>query len=108
MGAAMGALEQVDPEVAAMIRHEEQRQQTVLEMIPSENYASAAVMEAVGSVLTNKYAEGYPGARYYHGNANVDEVENIARQRATAPPARGRWCSCPGSCRPPARTAATA
>ncbi len=80
----MGAIDQIDPEVAAMIRHEEDRQQTVLEMIPSENYASAAVMEAVGSVLTNKYAEGYPGARYYHGNANVDEVENVARDRAKA------------------------
>ena len=79
----MGALDQVDPEVAAMIRHEEQRQQTVLEMIPSENYASAAVIEAVGSVLTNKYAEGYPGARYYHGNEFVDDVEDIARKRAT-------------------------
>jgi glycine hydroxymethyltransferase len=79
----MGALEQVDPEVAAMIRHEEQRQQTVLEMIPSENYASAAVIEAVGSVLTNKYAEGYPGARYYHGNEFVDDVEDMARKRAT-------------------------
>ncbi|MSQ31344.1 MAG: serine hydroxymethyltransferase [Dehalococcoidia bacterium] len=80
----MSAIEQVDPEVAAMIRHEEQRQQTVLEMIPSENYASAAVMEAVGSVLTNKYAEGYPGARYYHGNEFVDDVEVIARERAKA------------------------
>ena len=79
----MGALEQVDPEVAAMIRHEEHRHQTVLEMIPSENYASAAVIEAVGSVLTNKYAEGYPGARYYHGNEFVDDVEDIARKRAT-------------------------
>ena len=79
----MGALEQVDPEVAAMIRNEEHRQQTVLEMIPSENYASAAVIEAVGSVLTNKYAEGYPGARYYNGNEFVDDVEDIARKRAT-------------------------
>ena len=79
----MGALEQIDSEVAAMIRHEEDRQQTVLEMIPSENYASAAVIEAVGSVLTNKYAEGYPGARYYHGNEFVDDVEDIARKRAT-------------------------
>ena len=80
----MSAIEQVDPEVAAMIRHEEDRQQTVLEMIPSENYASAAVIEAVGSVLTNKYAEGYPGARYYHGNEFVDDVESTARNRATA------------------------
>ncbi|MGE3857418.1 MAG: serine hydroxymethyltransferase [Dehalococcoidia bacterium] len=80
----MGALEQVDPEVAAAIRHEEDRQSRVLEMIPSENYASAAVIEAVGSVLTNKYAEGYPGARYYHGNEFVDDVEDLARDRAKA------------------------
>src|SRR5690606_5818750 len=80
----MSALEQVDPEVARIIRFEERRQQEVLEMIPSENYASAAVMEAVGSVLTNKYAEGYPGARYYHGNAEVDRVEDLARDRAKA------------------------
>jgi glycine hydroxymethyltransferase len=63
---------------------EEARQNTVLEMIPSENYASRAVIEAVGSVLTNKYAEGYPGARYYQGNDIVDEAENLARDRATA------------------------
>ncbi|MEI6137387.1 MAG: serine hydroxymethyltransferase, partial [Chloroflexota bacterium] len=80
----MSAIDQVDPEVAAIIRHEEDRQQHVLEMIPSENYASAAVMEAVGSVLTNKYAEGYPGARYYNGNEFVDDVENVARDRAKA------------------------
>ncbi|MDA0301825.1 MAG: serine hydroxymethyltransferase [Chloroflexi bacterium] len=80
----MGALDQVDPEVAAAIRHEEDRQSRVLEMIPSENYASAAVIEAVGSVLTNKYAEGYPGARYYHGNEFVDDVEDLARDRAKA------------------------
>jgi len=80
----MSALSQVDPEVAQAIRFEEQRQQQVLEMIPSENYASEAVIEAVGSVLTNKYAEGYPGARYYHGNAEVDRVEDLARDRAKA------------------------
>ena len=80
----MSAIDQVDPEIAAIIRHEEDRQQHVLEMIPSENYASAAVMEAVGSVLTNKYAEGYPGARYYNGNEFVDDVENVARDRAKA------------------------
>ncbi|MCK9486689.1 MAG: serine hydroxymethyltransferase [Dehalococcoidia bacterium] len=79
----MSALDQVDPQVAEAIRFEERRQHEVLEMIPSENYASAAVMEAVGSVLTNKYAEGYPGARYYHGNAHVDTVESLARERAT-------------------------
>ncbi|MEX2373660.1 MAG: serine hydroxymethyltransferase [Dehalococcoidia bacterium] len=80
----MGALEQVDPQIAEVIRFEEKRQHEVLEMIPSENYASAAVMEAVGSVLTNKYAEGYPGARYYHGNAQVDRVEDLGRERAKA------------------------
>ena len=79
----MSALSDVDPEIYAAIKHEEHRQQTVLEMIPSENYASAAVIEAVGSVLTNKYAEGYPGARYYNGNEFVDDVEDIARKRAT-------------------------
>ena len=80
----MSALSDVDPEVFAAIRHEQHRQQTVLEMIPSENYASAAVLEAVGSVLTNKYAEGYPGARYYNGNEFVDDVEDLARDRAKA------------------------
>jgi glycine hydroxymethyltransferase len=78
------SLADVDPEVAQGIAREVERQRTVLEMIPSENYASAAVIEAVGSVLTNKYAEGYPGARYYHGNAIVDEIEDLARDRLTA------------------------
>ncbi|MBM3139261.1 MAG: serine hydroxymethyltransferase [Chloroflexi bacterium] len=78
------SLAQVDPEVFAAIRHEEQRQSSVLEMIPSENYASRAVIEAVGSVLTNKYAEGYAGARYYHGNEFIDEVERLAIDRAKA------------------------
>ncbi|MEE8347450.1 MAG: serine hydroxymethyltransferase, partial [Dehalococcoidia bacterium] len=59
----MGALEQTDPEVAAIIRKEEERHRLGLELIASENYTSAAVLEAVGSVLTNKYAEGYPGKR---------------------------------------------
>ncbi|MQC82373.1 MAG: serine hydroxymethyltransferase [Chloroflexi bacterium] len=77
------ALAETDPAIADIIRREEARQGTVLEMIPSENYASRAVIEAVGSVLTNKYAEGYPGARYYQGNDIVDEAENLARDRAT-------------------------
>ena len=72
------------PTIADIISREEDRQGTVLEMIPSENYASRAVIEAVGSALTNKYAEGYPGARYYQGNDIVDEAENLARDRATA------------------------
>jgi glycine hydroxymethyltransferase len=78
------SLAEVDPQIADVVRREEVRQSSVLEMIPSENYASRAVIEAVGSVLTNKYAEGYPGARYYQGNDIVDEAENLARDRATA------------------------
>ena len=78
------ALAEVDPEIAAVIHREERRQRDTLEMIPSENYASAAVIEAVGSVLTNKYAEGYPGARYYHGNEFIDQAETLAIERAKA------------------------
>ncbi len=77
----MGALEQTDPEVAAIIHKEEERQRLGLEMMASENYTSAAVLEAVGSVLSNKYAEGYPGKRYYGGCQYVDEVEELARSR---------------------------
>ena len=75
------ALAAADPEVADAISHEEARQRTVLEMIASENYASAAVIEAVGSVLTNKYAEGYPGKRYYGGCEFVDIAEQLAIDR---------------------------
>jgi len=71
-----------DPEVWAAVADEMQRQQHGLEMIASENYASAAVMQAVGSVLTNKYAEGYPGRRYYGGCEHVDVVEELACRRA--------------------------
>jgi glycine hydroxymethyltransferase len=78
----MGALERTDPEVAAIVHKEEERQRLGLEMMASENYTSAAVLEAVGSVLTNKYAEGYPGKRYYSGCQYVDEVEELARSRA--------------------------
>lgn len=78
----MKILAQYDPPVAVAIREEEHRQQDGLEMIASENYTSAAVMEAVGSVLTNKYAEGYPGRRDYGGCEFVDVVENLARDRA--------------------------
>lgn len=76
------ALSEIDPDIATVIRGEEGRQRDMLEMIPSENYASTAVIEAVGSVLTNKYAEGYPGARYYHGNEFVDQAESLAIERA--------------------------
>jgi len=71
-----------DPAIAALIGQELQRQQTHLELIASENFASRAVMEAQGSVLTNKYAEGYPGKRYYGGCKVVDEIENLAIERA--------------------------
>ena len=71
-----------DPDVWAAVADEIERQQDGLEMIASENYTSPAVMQAVGSVLTNKYAEGYPGRRYYGGCEHVDVVEDIARDRA--------------------------
>ena len=74
----------VDPDVSAAIRREEARQRDTLEMIASENFTSAAVIEAVGSVLTNKYAEGYPGKRYYGGCEFVDEIETLAIERAKA------------------------
>ncbi|MFM2096527.1 MAG: hypothetical protein RIS70_3651 [Planctomycetota bacterium] len=78
----MSVLGHTDPEVDEAIRAEMRRQSSGLEMIASENYTSAAVMEAVGSCLTNKYAEGYPGRRYYGGCENVDRVEDLARERA--------------------------
>ena len=72
----------VDPEVNAALRSEEHRQVNGLELIASENYASRAVIEALGTVFTNKYAEGYPGRRYYGGCENVDAIERLARERA--------------------------
>ncbi|HVA51581.1 MAG TPA: serine hydroxymethyltransferase [Pirellulales bacterium] len=80
----MNFIEQEDPDVWAAIAGEIDRQQDGLEMIASENYVSPAVMQAVGSVLTNKYAEGYPGRRYYGGCECVDRVEELARDRAKA------------------------
>lgn len=77
----MGVLEQQDPEVAAIIRREEERHRLGLELIASENYASAAVLEALGSVLGTKYAEGYPRKRYYGGCQYMDEVEDLALSR---------------------------
>jgi glycine hydroxymethyltransferase len=76
------SLAQADPEVAAAIDHETLRQHEGLEMIASENFVSEAVLEAAGSVFTNKYAEGYPGRRYYGGCEYADVVENLARERA--------------------------
>ena len=75
------ALAVLDPEVAAAIGAELHRQQATLEMIASENFAPVAVMQAQGSVLTNKYAEGYPGRRYYGGCEHVDVVEQLAIER---------------------------
>jgi len=78
----MGALSQSDPEVGEAIRREEERQRRNIELIAAENYASRAVVEAQGSVLTDKYAEGYPQRRYYGGCQEVDLVEELARERA--------------------------
>ncbi len=78
----MKNLKQRDPEIYKLIKEEEKRQIEVLEMIPSENYTSSAVIEALGSVLTNKYSEGYPKKRYYQGNSLIDNVEILAQERA--------------------------
>lgn len=78
----MDYLKQSDPELYAAIEAEKKRQQDNIELIASENFVSRAVMEAAGSVLTNKYAEGYPGRRYYGGCEHVDVAENLARDRA--------------------------
>src|SRR5690242_10432923 len=75
-------LQQTDPQIFELIEKERQRQQDTLELIASENHVSPAVMGAAGSPLTNKYAEGYPGARYYQGCGYYDEVETIAIERA--------------------------
>jgi glycine hydroxymethyltransferase len=77
-------LAEVDPEIAEVLREEARRQSTGLELIPSENFVSEAVLEAMGSVLTNKYAEGYPGKRYYGGCEFVDRAEQLAIDRAKA------------------------
>ena len=78
------AVESDDPEIAALIQGEARRQYEKARLIPSENYVSVAVLEASGSVLTNKYSEGYPGRRYYEGQQNIDPIESIARARAEA------------------------
>jgi glycine hydroxymethyltransferase len=78
------ALASVDPEIAEVLKNELGRQRGTLEMIASENFVSRAVLQAQGSVLTNKYAEGYPGRRYYGGCEFVDVAENLARDRAKA------------------------
>ena len=77
-------LSQVDPEMASLIARDVERQRTHIHLIASENFASRAVMEATGSVFTNKYSEGYPGKRYYEGCEVVDEMEELGRERAKA------------------------
>ena len=76
------SLSEVDPEIYAAIQHEVERQHSQIELIASENFTSEAILEATGSVFTNKYAEGYPGRRYYGGCEYADVVENLARDRA--------------------------
>jgi glycine hydroxymethyltransferase len=78
----MRNLQQTDPQIAELIQKEQRRQETTLELIASENHVSAAVLEAAGTVLTNKYAEGYPGRRYYGGCFEVDKAETLAIERA--------------------------
>ncbi|MGZ3441099.1 MAG: serine hydroxymethyltransferase, partial [Polyangia bacterium] len=78
------ALTEVDPEIAKLVEEEEKRQREKIRLIPSENYTSAAVLEACGTVLQNKYSEGYPGKRYYEGQQYIDQIEALAIARAKA------------------------
>lgn len=80
----MPALAAIDPEIHSLIGKETQRQNEYIRLIPSENYASQAVMEATGSILNNKYSEGYPGRRYYEGQEYIDQIESLAIERAKA------------------------
>ena len=75
-------LAEVDPELNRLIEQEKARQRASLVLIASENFTSRAVLDALGSVLSNKYSEGYPGARYYGGNENIDQVELLCQKRA--------------------------
>lgn len=77
----MDYLEQLDPTLAKLLDQEATRQQQHITLIPSENYTHPAIREAMGSVCTNKYSEGYPGKRYYHGNQYIDQIEELARER---------------------------
>jgi glycine hydroxymethyltransferase len=78
----MSNLKKVDPEIFEAIKNEERRQKYTIELIASENFVSPEVLEAQGSVLTNKYAEGYPGKKYYGGCKYIDVIENLAIERA--------------------------
>ncbi|MCH8326879.1 MAG: serine hydroxymethyltransferase, partial [Bacteroidetes bacterium] len=75
-------LKKTDPQIAKFISQEIRRQKQGLELIPSENFVSSAVLTALGSPLTNKYSEGYPGKRYYGGNQYIDQIETLAIERA--------------------------
>ncbi len=75
-------LQELDPDVSRVLAAERRRQREGVELIPSENYVSEAVLEAMGTIFTNKYSEGYPGRRYYGGNEHVDEIERLAQERA--------------------------
>jgi glycine hydroxymethyltransferase len=77
-------LSETDPELFDIIEHEKQRQRDSLVLIASENFTSQSVFDALGSVMSNKYSEGYPGARYYGGNENIDKAETLCQQRALA------------------------
>ena len=92
MDAYRAQLQSFDQDIADAIRGEERRQSDGVEMIPSENYTYPEVLAALGSVLTNKYSEGYPDRRYYGGQEYTDVVENIARDRACAQ-SRTRKCT---------------
>jgi len=83
----------IDPQIAEAIEGEEKRQQDSLELIASENLTSRAVLQAQGSVLTNKYAEGYPGARYYGGCRYMDRVEQLACSRRSSSLKQNMQCS---------------
>jgi len=77
-----GSLAELDPEITEIINGEKKRQTESLNLIPSENFTSKAVLEALGSVMQNKYSEGYPGARYYGGNEFIDQAETLCQKRA--------------------------
>ena len=80
----MDELKRTDPEIYQLIRDEERYEIDSVRLIPSENYVSKAVLEATGSMLTNKYSEGYPGRRYYEGQRYIDQIETLAIERAKA------------------------
>src|SRR5678815_1868125 len=82
--ALVATLHAVDPDIAELIAAEERRQRDKIRLIASENYVSAAVLAATGSVLTNKYSEGYPGKRYYEGQQLIDRIEQLCIDRAKA------------------------